>query len=305
MQAVVIAAGESSRFWPLSNGNHKSQVLLLGKPVIYWTIKGLAENGITDIVVVCRADSSMQEIEESTRNLQVELRFVVQQEASGTGNALYQAKEYITQPFILIWPNKVNSGSIVKEVIKVQEQNDADVVFVGAKTSTPQDYGIIKFNGDQVEEIVEKPDPNTAPSDVKAIGVYFLKPDFFEYYDALEQHHEFDIIDARNAYLKDKKGACVLLEKDVPMFGICLGHQLLALALGLETFKMHNGHRGINHPVKNLLTGQCEVTSQNHGFAVDTKTLPSDWKASFTNINDNTNEGIKHKLKPFFFLLSY
>lgn len=93
-----------------------------------------------------------------------------------------------------------------------------------------------------------------------------------------------------------------LLEKDVPMFGICLGHQLLALALGLETFKMHNGHRGINHPVKNLLTGQCEVTSQNHGFVVNRKQAEAHPEVEVTHIhlNDDTLAGIRLKNKPAF-----
>ena len=216
MQAIIISAGESTRFWPINSGHHKTQTLVLGKPVIYWTIKGLAENNITDIIVVCRSDDSMQSIEEYTKDLGVTLKFVNQEQPLGTGNALAQAKEYITQPFILIWPNKVNAGTMVKDILEVQSKEQADVVFVGATTSTPQDYGIIRFNGDEVEEIIEKPEVGTAPSDIKAIGAYFLKPEFFEYYEKLEEHHITDIIDARNAYLKDKKGAWVKLEKDVP-----------------------------------------------------------------------------------------
>lgn len=64
-----------------------------------------------------------------------------------------------------------------------------------------------------------------------------------------------------------------LLQLEKPLFGICLGHQLLALASDVDTFKMHHGHRGINHPVKNIISGYCEITSQNHGFAVSTRTI--------------------------------
>jgi carbamoyl-phosphate synthase small subunit len=90
------------------------------------------------------------------------------------------------------------------------------------------------------------------------------------------------------------------LNKEIPVFGICLGNQLLALAAGADTYKLKYGHRSQNQPCLLKDTKRCFITTQNHGFAVDTKTLPSDWKPLFTNINDYTNEGIKHKTKPFF-----
>jgi carbamoyl-phosphate synthase small subunit len=80
-----------------------------------------------------------------------------------------------------------------------------------------------------------------------------------------------------------------------PIFGICLGHQILALALGGKTFKLKFGHRGCNHPVKNLESGKVEITSQNHGFAVDLDSLPSNIEQTHINLNDNTSEGIRCK----------
>lgn len=93
-----------------------------------------------------------------------------------------------------------------------------------------------------------------------------------------------------------------ILKEDKPVFGICLGHQLLALANDIPTFKMHHGHRGLNHPVKNLVTGRCEITTQNHGFGVDPKAVEKADHIEIThvNLNDNSIEGIRIKGKPAF-----
>lgn len=93
-----------------------------------------------------------------------------------------------------------------------------------------------------------------------------------------------------------------LLETKKPLFGICLGHQLLALANGIPTFKMHHGHRGLNHPVKNLVTGICEITTQNHGFGVDPDAVrrSPNTEVTHVNLNDDSIEGIRLKDRPAF-----
>lgn len=87
---------------------------------------------------------------------------------------------------------------------------------------------------------------------------------------------------------------------DKPVFGVCLGNQILALAAGGSTYKLPYGHRGVNQPVQDLLTRRCYVTSQNHGYAVDDESLRGDWEPWFVNLNDGTNEGIRSKTRPYF-----
>jgi carbamoyl-phosphate synthase small subunit len=91
-----------------------------------------------------------------------------------------------------------------------------------------------------------------------------------------------------------------LVRCGIPIFGICLGHQILGLAFGGETFKLKFGHRGANQPVKDLESGRVEITSQNHGFAVDAASLPPEVTVNRTNLNDQTVEGLRHKTKPIF-----
>ncbi|HMH21630.1 MAG TPA: glutamine-hydrolyzing carbamoyl-phosphate synthase small subunit [Puia sp.] len=93
-----------------------------------------------------------------------------------------------------------------------------------------------------------------------------------------------------------------ILKEKKPLFGICLGHQLLALANDIPTFKMHHGHRGLNHPVKNLVTGRCEITTQNHGFGVDPASVrkASNIEITHVNLNDESIEGIRLKDRPAF-----
>ena len=91
-----------------------------------------------------------------------------------------------------------------------------------------------------------------------------------------------------------------VMKKKKPIFGICLGAQLLSLAIGAKTFKLPYGHRGQNQPCEYLDSGRCFLTSQNHGYAIDEKTLPKDWMVTFRNLNDSSVEGISHRSLPFF-----
>lgn len=233
MQAVVLVAGQSSRFWPL-NKEHKTLNYVLGKPILYWTIKGLVKNGIKEIIVVHSPGSAIPKVLEKENDLGISISYVVQKKPLGTGNAWWQARDFIKQPFFLVWGNKVNT----RDVVATMKKKGTDAVLVGALTNTPWIYGVIRQERGRVKEIVENPKKGREPSNIKVIGMYYFSPDIFEYYKRLSKHHEADSISAINNYIRDKKTSFVTLKKDVPalkypweLFGI------LDIILGSKDFK--------------------------------------------------------------------
>ncbi|MDR2563345.1 MAG: glutamine-hydrolyzing carbamoyl-phosphate synthase small subunit [Prevotellaceae bacterium] len=123
--------------------------------------------------------------------------------------------------------------------------------------------------------------------------------------------YDFNSIDCEGLFISNGPGDpahCTVtaehlrkaLNGDKPIFGICMGNQILSMASGAKTYKLKYGHRSHNQPVRRVGTDKCLITAQNHGYAVDAATLSSDWEELFVNMNDGSNEGVRHKRKPFF-----
>ncbi len=129
------------------------------------------------------------------------------------------------------------------------------------------------------------------PADTSAEEVLALKPD-----GIFLSNGPGDPASMRTVVDEIKK----LAESHTPMFGICLGHQLIGSAFGGATYKLKFGHRGGNQPIKDLTTGRVEITSHNHGFAVDAASLPDDVEVTHINLNDHTVAGLRHKTLPVF-----
>lgn len=189
----------------------------MGQPLIFWTIKGLAENGVKDIAVVINPDSPLREDLKTVSNeLNVSLSYFIQEKPLGTGNAIYSAKDFIKEPFFVLWGAETLSKEIVAKILEKYRAGKPAAVLVGAKTNIPWDYGIFKLDGERIVEIVENPEPGQEPSNIKVVGTYFLEPDFFTCYQKLPKHHEADFVDALNLYCKDKKTELLLWQKDLP-----------------------------------------------------------------------------------------
>lgn len=171
---------------------------------------------------------------------------------------------------------------------------EVDVLVTG-KTLPPAEYDIVAFDFGIKYNILRQLRENgfrvtVVPAHTTAEEVLAMNPD-----GVFLSNGPGD-----PATLTDIHREVAALIGKVPMFGICLGHQIISHALGAKTFKLKFGHRGANHPVKDLKTGKISITSQNHGFAVDPDTVPDDVEITLINLNDNTVEGIAHRTLPVF-----
>ncbi|MFH1424029.1 MAG: bifunctional sugar-1-phosphate nucleotidylyltransferase/acetyltransferase [Candidatus Nealsonbacteria bacterium] len=215
MQAVILAAGESSRFWPL-NKAHKSQIKLLGESLVNWTLKTLVRSGIKEIVLVCSSDARIKEEVGDGSKIGAKISYIIQDRALGTGDAVFRAKDFIREPFFILHPYKFYAEEIMKAMVKKGNDNKSQVVLAASPVDDPQDYGVLRFEGNVLVGIDENPSSRNALSDLRTLGIYFLQPEFFRYYQKLTSHREEDLIDALNLFLKEKKGDFVLLDKDLP-----------------------------------------------------------------------------------------
>lgn len=191
MQAVILAAGESSRFWPL-NYQHKSLIKIMGRPLIWYTIDSLKRAGIKEIIVI---QNSQRDIEKELKKYVLDVSYIVQPESKGMGNSLWQARGSLKEPFIVLNAEVVDCERIVKDLIRQYQKEAGKVkaIIVGQKTKTPQLFGMLKLKGKNVLGIVEKPKIGQEPSNIKAVGIYLLMPDFFlTYKNVSEEQYDFE-----------------------------------------------------------------------------------------------------------------
>jgi len=205
MKAVILAAGQSSRFWPL-NMRHKSLFKIMGKPIIYWTILGLKRTGVKEIIVIQGPAKDIETEFADYKMPGLKIRYLIQKEPKGMGNALWQARSFLEDKFLVLNAERVDAGEIIQNS-KFKIQNCKALLF-GQKTKNPQLFGIARIKKDRILEIVEKPKKGKEPSNIRVLGLYLLEPRFFNFYQKVKKH-KYDFETALSEYMKK---TCVRLE---------------------------------------------------------------------------------------------
>jgi len=209
-QAVILAAGESSRFWPL-NSRHKSLFYLMGRPIIFWNLKGIEEAGIKKVIIVQSPKEDVKEELKKFNFKKLKIKYVIQPKPLSTGDALWQTRNHLKGPFFLLNADVLNSKEILKEMLK-KIKKEKKPVLAGQKTKTPWLFGMMKLRGDRILEIVEKPKKGKEPSEIKVVGVYYLEPKYFYYYQKVKKNPH-DLEDALSAYMKENEVKVALIKK--------------------------------------------------------------------------------------------
>lgn len=208
MKAVILAAGQSSRFKPVSDNRHKGLVQVLGKPIIEHTIEELREAGVDEVIVV---QSPNEEIKDALGDKAD--HYTVQEEPKGMGNALRQAEHLLDDKFLVLTPYRANAKKFFQPMIEKAENEDSDIVFVSTPTEEPGKYGILDIEDGKATDMVEKPEPEEAPSNQKVVGMYLLSESFFDYLDEVEEW-EYQYEDALSLQMEDQPASILQIEEE-------------------------------------------------------------------------------------------
>ncbi len=217
IQAVLLSEGHSNRFWPF-NTDHKSTYSIAGSPIIIHTLRALSQTRlIKDVCVIHKPSSAIPSMLPKKIDDMKITCIVGDDYPKGTGASLYKAKDYVNGNFALIWPDMVNADIFIKSLVKVSSSNNVSSAMIGAETSTPWNFGMLKIDGNIIKEVVEKPKKWEYKESLKRVGVELFTEDIFDIYSSLENKHEIDLIDAINVYVKKHKMILVKQEHYVPV----------------------------------------------------------------------------------------
>lgn len=226
MQAVLLAAGASSRMWPLVEGQHKSLIVVMGKPLIRWTLEALARAGVSEAAIVQGPDGQVEAALGAGGPLPLRVRYAVQTEPKGMGDALLCAERLLQDRFLLLHPYRFDADALVGPALQKAKATGAPFVLCAQPTDQPQHYGILTVEGDRARVLVEKPAPQDAPSDLRVMGVYLLSKSVLAAYRKVALH-EYAFEDALAHCMDDHDVRVVRIERTVAP----LKHPWDALAL--------------------------------------------------------------------------
>ncbi len=213
MQAVILAAGQSSRFWPL-NSRHKSLLKIMGRPLIWYTIEGLKWVETNDLVII---QGSKKDVEEELKNYNLGLNthYVIQETSKGMGDAVFQAKDFLKEQFFVSNAERIDGGRYAEFLFGKQKSSGVNLVLFGIQTDKPWLFGIVDLDGDKVKDIIEKPKKGKEPSDIRVIGTYLLPKNFLDYYKRVSEH-QYAFEDALSLYIKENDVRIVITQMEVP-----------------------------------------------------------------------------------------
>ncbi|MEK7151334.1 MAG: bifunctional sugar-1-phosphate nucleotidylyltransferase/acetyltransferase [Patescibacteria group bacterium] len=209
MKAIVLAAGENSRFWPFGRDRHKCMYEVgTGKPVLFYTLQEIADADLKEVIMIVREnDIAIENYCKSYAPKGLEISFLYQTKPLGMGDALLSASEFLgdDEHFIVLNPNNINSASIIKRVIDKKNSVDkTGLVLVTQKTNSPHKFGIVEVSDDRVLSIEEKPE--LPKSDLRVVGVYCLSKKFIEYLKKFDGEYSLEsalqkfILDGNKVY---------------------------------------------------------------------------------------------------------
>ena len=232
-QAVILAAGESSRFWPLASDRHKSMYAILGKPILQYTVESLKKLGLRDlIIVVSPTDTSVRKHFANGKKFGVRIRYAAQKQPTGMAGAILAAKPILAQQFAVLNASSFSCDQALKPMLR-----KSGLVLAATATKTPQLYGIFTFSGSKVVGLTEK--PKIPKSNQRIVGTYILTREFLPVLQKHRGHYAFE--DALNAWLRTKP-ATVLRLKNYPELSLKYPWHLLAINQQfMQNLKRHRG----------------------------------------------------------------
>ncbi len=213
-QAVILAAGESSRFWPLNQKN-KSLIQIMGKPLIWYTIESLNGAGMQDLIIIQGPQKDVEEELNKYNFGEINIRYAIQKNPKGMGDALFRAKDFLAEQFFVLDVTRFDAGDYLKPLLEKHRSSGAKMVLLGAETDNPQLYGVFKLEGDRVQEVVEKPMKEKEPSNIKNVVVQFLPKEFLDFLRRVpEEMYSFE--NALSLFAKEKDVRAVMLDEEPP-----------------------------------------------------------------------------------------
>lgn len=214
IKAVILSAGESSRFRPLSDDHHKSLIKIAGKELIRHTIESALKGGVSQIVLV-HGPKEEKMFKEALKDLGKKVIYVLQPEPKGMGNALKHAKRHIDGPFMVLNADRFDAGKYIKTMLAKAVKTKAQMVLLCAPTDKPSKFGIAEFDKkakDKIIGIVEKPKAGTEKSNQKLVGIYYLPKNFMEYYSRVEER-QYSFEDALDLCAKEGMVRAVFIDE--------------------------------------------------------------------------------------------